>query len=92
MASALTKSFEHDLTSVKQTLFQGIQDGPGGSGSLPDGIRLPGKQPAQVTSTNMLERLMEGIKRRSQMVGEFPSRAECDGLVGAILIETDEEW
>ena len=46
----------------------------------------------RLTSTNMLERLMKEIKRRSRVVGVFPNRASCDRLVGAMLIETDEKW
>jgi len=55
-------------------------------------LDFPEHHRRRLTSTNMLERLMKEIKRRSRVVGVFPNRASCDRLVGAILIETDEKW
>jgi putative transposase len=43
-------------------------------------------------STNMLERLMREIKRRTRVVGAFPNVAALERLVGALAIETDEAW
>ncbi len=42
--------------------------------------------------TNVLERLNKEIKRRSNVVGIFPSAKSTLRLVGAILLEQDEEW
>lgn len=55
-------------------------------------LDFPEHHRRKLTSTNMLERLMEEIKRRSRVIGVFPNRAACDRLVGAVLIETDEKW
>lgn len=55
-------------------------------------LDFPEHHRRRLTSTNMVERLMEEIKRRSRVVGVFPNRASCDRLVGAVLIETDEKW
>ncbi len=43
-------------------------------------------------STNMLERVMQEIKRRTIKVRIFPNSAACFRLVGAILMEIDEKW
>jgi putative transposase len=46
----------------------------------------------RLQSTNMLENLMKRLKKRSRVVGVFPSRSSCDRLLGAQLIEVNEKW
>lgn len=53
---------------------------------------LPLEHQRQLHSTNPLERLNKEIKRRSNVVGIFPNPAAVLRLVGAILIEQDDEW
>ena len=53
---------------------------------------LPLEHQRQLHSTNPLERLNEEIKRRSNVVGIFPNPAAVIRLVGAILLEQDDEW
>jgi hypothetical protein len=45
----------------------------------------------QLQSTNPLERLNKGIKRRSAVVGIFPNRAGLLRLVRAVVAEQDDE-
>jgi transposase-like protein len=53
---------------------------------------LPLEHQRQLHSTNPLERLNKEIKRRSNVVGIFPNPASVIRLVGAILLEQDDEW
>jgi putative transposase len=54
--------------------------------------RLPRQHHKNLKSTNMLERLMEEIKRRTLVVRIFPNAAACLRLVRALAVETHENW
>jgi len=53
---------------------------------------LPLEHQRQLHSTNPLERLNKEIKRRANVVGIFLNPAAVLRLVGAILLEQDDEW
>lgn len=53
---------------------------------------LPQVLRKRLNSTNMLERLMRELKRRSRVVGIFPNEQSLMRLLGSVLIETDEKW
>ena len=55
-------------------------------------LLFPRTHRRRLHSTNMLERLMRELKRRTRTVGIFPNEASCDRLVGALLLECHEDW
>ena len=53
---------------------------------------FPKAHRTQLASTNPLERLNAEIKRRTDVVGIFPNDAAIVRLVGALLLEQNDEW
>jgi len=55
-------------------------------------LSFPKEHRTKIHSTNPLERLNGEIKRRTEVVGIFPNEAAIYRLVGALLLEQNDEW
>ena len=55
-------------------------------------VTFPKAHRLQIHSTNPLERLNAEIKRRTDVVGIFPNEAAITRLIGALLLEQNDEW
>ena len=63
--------------------------------NIPEGLTvfaLPQEHRKRMRTTNVLERLNEEVKRRTPVARLFPNEASLLRLVGAISMETDEDW
>ncbi|MCS3668653.1 transposase-like protein [Salinibacter ruber] len=55
-------------------------------------LALPGKYRRRLRTTNMIERLIEELRRREKVVRIFPNIDSAWRLLGSLLSETHEEW
>ncbi len=55
-------------------------------------MAFPAPHRTKLHSTNPLERLNKEVKRRADVVGIFPDERSIVRLIGAVLLEQNDEW
>ena len=53
---------------------------------------FPVQHRTKIHSTNPLERLNKEVKRRADVVGILPNEQAIVRLIGAVLLEANDEW
>ena len=104
VAAALRQAFiQPDRTQASQTLRhvadQLRQKWPKLAAFIDDSetdvlshLDFPEQHRSKVHSTNPLERLNKEVKRRADVAGIFPNEASIIRLIGAVLLEQNDEW
>ena len=84
-AEEMACKWEKLAPSVSKMLREGVEDCLTVTG-------FPEHHRKRLTSTNLLENMMKRLKKRTKVVGVFPSRGSCDRLIGSQLLELHEQW
>jgi len=104
VASAIRSIFEQPDEHAASEQLRRVADGlvarfPAVAGLLTEAepdllvhFTFPDAHRPRIRSTNPQERLNKEIKRRTAVVGIFPTRASLIRLVGMVLFEQDDEW
>jgi transposase-like protein len=81
----LARELDGKAETALQTLEAGLEDAIAV-------LVLPAKYRRRLRTTNMVERLIEEIRRRERVIRIFPNSASAERLVGALLQEQHEQW
>ena len=85
LKDAFVEAYAEKAPKAVQVLEDGFDD-------VTAVLVLPERYRRRLRTTNGVERLNEEIRRRERVIRIFPNRESAIRLLGALLMEMDEEW
>jgi len=85
VADLLIKDYEKRFPEAIRCLENGLED------SL-QFYEFPEIDKRRISSTNVVERIIREIRRRSRVIGVFPNQESYVRLITSYLIEYSEDW
>lgn len=85
LLNATLDSYEDQVPKAMETLENGFDDAVAV-------LALPERYRRKLRTTNMVERLNQEIRRRERVIRIFPNVESAIRLLGAFLLERDEDW
>jgi len=80
------EKFDNEETGeCVETLREGFED-------VTAVLSLPEKYQRKIRTTNMVERLIQEVRRREKVIRIFPNKKSAWRYVGAVLVEIHEDW
>jgi len=84
--------FEEEADTLREEAPDAVETLQDGLFDATAVLALPEKYHRWLRTTNMLERLIQEVRRREKVIRIFPSKDSAWRLVGALLAEKHEEW
>jgi putative transposase len=91
-AEAALVAFEALRAQYVKTCGKAMQILEDGLGDTLTFMAFPREHWSRISSTNPIERINREIRRRTRVIGIFPSIASALRLIGMILLEQTEDW
>lgn len=79
------EEFADKAEDCVETLREGLED-------VISVLALPDKYRKRIRSTNMVERLIQEVRRREKVIRIFPNKQSAWRYAGAVLVEIHEDW
>lgn len=88
-ARTLLERFSTDFVARAPKAVQVLEQGFDDATAV---LALPAAYRQRLRTNNGMERLNEEVRRRERVIRIFPNRASAIRLMGALLLELDEQW